>query len=155
MVTKLFASTDKDVIVDACWAVSYMSGNKGGILACQGVEGLTESLVQYLLNSESSSIIRPALRAIGNFVTTDEASLTQKCLDANFISAFPRLLNHSEKMIRKEAVWALSNIAAGTTKQVQAIISHNDAKYGATGASIIQTIVGFAKNEEYKIRKVR
>ena len=102
------------------------------------VPGVTESLIELLINSNSSSVVQPALRCIGNFVTGSKDSMTQKCLDSNLMSAFPRLLNHTKRSIRKEATWALSNIAAGTKNQVQSIISFKGDDDNSTGASIMR-----------------
>lgn len=61
------------------------------------------------------------LRTVGNIVTGDNAQ-TQTMLDGGIILSLLGLLSHSNKGIRKEACWALSNIAAGTSDQIQAIM---------------------------------
>lgn len=37
----------------------------------------------------------------------------------------PGLLQHIKASIKKEACWMLSNITAGSTEQIQAVIDHN------------------------------
>ena len=43
-------------------------------------------------------------------------------LDCSALQAFPRLLQHSKHSIVKEAAWTISNITAGNTAQIQAVI---------------------------------
>ena len=44
-------------------------------------------------------------------------------IDNGGIDAMEVLLNSTTKTIRKEALWSLSNITAGTEKQIGAVIS--------------------------------
>ena len=43
-------------------------------------------------------------------------------IESGLLEALPQLLNHSNQVLRKEAVWILSSIAAGTVSQVQKAI---------------------------------
>jgi hypothetical protein len=67
----------------------------------------------------------PALRIIGNLVTGDDLQ-TQIVLNLSALSVLASLLNSAEKKdIIKETCWALSNITAGNTSQIQAVIEAN------------------------------
>ena len=46
----------------------------------------------------------------------------QHVIDCNALAAFPRLLEHTKPSIVKEAAWTISNITAGNTSQIQAVI---------------------------------
>lgn len=60
----------------------------------------------------------PVTRILGNLVTsTDE--ITDMVLEAEGLKYICNLLNHTNPVIRKESAWTISNIAAGTTTQVQ------------------------------------
>ncbi len=58
---------------------------------------------------------------MGNIVTGDD-SQTQAILECNALPAFHTLLRHNKINIQKEAAWAISNITAGNTTQIQAVI---------------------------------
>ena len=48
--------------------------------------------------------------------------LLQAILDAGALAAFGRLLTHPKNSLQKEAAWTISNITAGNTNQIQAVI---------------------------------
>jgi|TARA_B110000208_G_scaffold106876_1_gene132699 hypothetical protein len=118
---------DAEVVSDACWALSYISDGSNerieAIVECGAVAVLTR-LLQYhaAQGSSKASIVTPTLRALGNIVTGSD-SQTQAVLDAGAIPAFCSVLNHPKQVVRKETCWALSNVAAGTKEQVEALIS--------------------------------
>lgn len=43
-------------------------------------------------------------------------------VDAGVLPHLSKLIYHTNRDVRKEACWTLSNIAAGTVRQIQAII---------------------------------
>lgn len=59
---------------------------------------------------------------MGNIVTgTDEQ--TQCVLNAGALAVFPVLLGYPSPNIQKEAAWAVSNITAGKSSQIQEVIN--------------------------------
>lgn len=64
----------------------------------------------------------PALRSIGNIVSGSDLQ-TQAVIDAGVLNVLPQLMRHPKASVQKEAVWALSNIAAGPCKQIQQLIT--------------------------------
>lgn len=71
-------------------------------------------------------VTKPALRTIGNIVcaecSDDAVDYTEVILDCNAVPRLKELVTHSNREIQKEACWTLSNIAAGTVDQIQAVI---------------------------------
>ena len=81
----------------------------------------------------------PALRTVGN-ICAQEAEQTQAVLDCGALPRLGALLHSPKKEMRKEACWAVSNITAGPTAQVEA----------ACAAGLVPRLVELASEEEYE-----
>ncbi|KAL5457708.1 hypothetical protein EMCRGX_G034995 [Ephydatia muelleri] len=137
----LIQHTDKEIVTDACWALSYLTdGNTERIQAVVDA-GIVPRLVK-LLGCEEITCITPALRAVGNIVTGNDQQ-TQLVLDCGALPYFTALLCHSKPNIQKEAAWTLSNITAGQSVQIQSVID--------TG--LIPPIVEIMTKGDYKAQK--
>eukprot|EP00117_Sycon_ciliatum_P008276 scpid39200/ scgid11049/ Importin subunit alpha-4; Importin alpha Q1; Karyopherin subunit alpha-4 len=114
----LICHEDVEVCKDVCWSLSFLSDGNGDDSLVKAViaSGIVQHLVQ-MLGKESSAILVPALRAVGNLATGTETQ-TQLVLDNGALQFFPRLLECKEERVKKEASWALSNITAGTPAQI-------------------------------------
>jgi hypothetical protein len=55
----------------------------------------------------------PAMRCIGNLLTTNEIDKIELMLEYNLLEKLNSLLHSTSSHIVKECCWALSNIAAG------------------------------------------
>ena len=80
-----------------------------------------------LLGHASWRVTKPALRTIGNIVCAEcseesTTDYTEIILDCHAVPKLKELVTHSNREIQKEACWTLSNIAAGTVDQIQAVI---------------------------------
>ena len=67
----------------------------------------------------------PSVRILGNASMGDD-SLTDILIEEGVLSAFKRLVKHDKKVVRREVCWVLSNIAAGTARQVRALLNESD-----------------------------
>lgn len=113
------SKVDPDTMVDAAWALSYISdGNDERIQPVIDL-GVLPFLMQMMLSGNNALIV-PALRTIGNLVSGNDRQ-TQAVLEAGALNALLPLLSHSKKNVRKETCWVLSNIAAGTTDQLNSL----------------------------------
>ena len=71
---------------------------------------------------QSTSVLVPALRTVGNIVTGDDLQ-TQVVINCNALPCLLNLLTTShKKSIKKEACWTISNITAGTKEQIQFVL---------------------------------
>ncbi|KAG2391816.1 hypothetical protein C9374_013301 [Naegleria lovaniensis] len=119
VLAQLLFSTDEEILVEVCWAFSFMTAEKEGIeRALQA--NVTRRLVE-LMGHSSANVVLPALRTIGNIVSGND-SYTQTVINCNALSILCQLLSHSKNNIRKEACWTVSNITAGSVEQIQAVI---------------------------------
>lgn len=91
---------------------------------------------------DSHSIVKAALRVVGNIVTGDDVQ-TQVILNSGALPHILHLLSSEKESIRKEASWTISNITAGNRTQIQAVID----------AHIFPVLINILKNDEFKTRK--
>lgn len=123
VLAELIKLDDKEILTDACWALSYLSDGTNEMIQAVMSSGVTPRLVE-LLNHTCPTVITPALRSVGNFVTGDD-SQTQTVLDCNILVYLKNLLSHTKTTIIKETCWTLSNIAAGNPNQVELLYTYN------------------------------
>lgn len=138
----LIHSADADILTDTCWALSYLSDGANDKIQALIEAGVCPRLVQLLLH-QSSTVLIPALRTVGNIVTGDDCQ-TQFVMDNGVLPNLLQLLTqHYKKMIKKEACWTISNITAGNRSQIQAVID----------ANIIGPLVQLLQHAEFDIKK--
>jgi hypothetical protein len=122
--------TDREVLVDTLWALSYISdGGDDRIRAViEGTKipdkfpaGALPKVVEYLL-SENPKILQPTVRLVGNIASGSAPDLTDTLLASGVLANLGTLLCTPKTNIRKEAVWALSNITAGSPAQIAAVM---------------------------------
>lgn len=141
MLAKLVYSLDDEVLIDACWAISYLSDGSNDKIQAVIEAGIPRRLVE-LLTHASTSVQTPALRSVGNIVTGDDIQ-TQVIINSGALSALLSLLGSGKDGIRKEACWTISNITAGNSTQIQAVID----------ANIIPPLINLLSNGDFKTRK--
>jgi len=98
-----------------CWETEYCELVAGA--------GLLRYAVAFLPASEGDFLL-PALRVIGNVAACSDW-MTQQILDLDILDRLEPLILHENTAIRKQVLWTLSNIAAGSTAQIQLFIAHS------------------------------
>ena len=68
-------------------------------------------------------IIVPALRILGS-LTRNREYLIEMLKENNLMEGLEKVLMSDKKVIRTEACWVLSNIAAGSLEDVNFLLSH-------------------------------
>lgn len=121
LLERLVNAADQETVTDACWALSYLSDGPNHKIDAVLQTGVMPRIVQLL--GSSSPAQTPALRLVGNIITGDDKQTAAILNIPQTLPILMNLLSHSKRNIRKEACWALSNIAAGTTEQVQTLIN--------------------------------
>jgi 2C-methyl-D-erythritol 2,4-cyclodiphosphate synthase len=92
---------------------------KNNVQAVVGDSSITTRLIE-LLVYPYAKVQNSALFAVCDLFTHPQASVTLICL---YLQRVPVLLSHSDAFIREHASLVLSNIAAGTATQIQAIFN--------------------------------
>lgn len=141
VLTKLIYSLDDEILIDACWAISYLSDGSNDKIQAVIESGVCRRLVDLLLH-QSTSVQTPALRSVGNIVTGDDLQ-TQVVIASGALPALLSLLSSPKDGIRKEACWTISNVTAGSPPQIQAVID----------ANIIPPLINILQNADFKTRK--
>jgi importin subunit alpha-6/7 len=132
---------DDEILIDACWAISYLSDGSNDKIQAVIESGVCRRLVDLLMHP-STSVQTPALRSVGNIVTGDDLQ-TQVVIASGALPALLSLLSSPKDGIRKEACWTISNITAGSPPQIQAVID----------ANIIPPLINILSNADFKTRK--
>ncbi|TDH73994.1 hypothetical protein CCR75_003636 [Bremia lactucae] len=109
-------------LCDTCWALVEMTLHDSDIVGGIVQAGLCPRLVELLYISQSSILLAPVLRLLGNIVSA-EIVYSQAVLDAKLLEVMPRVLNTTSRAVREEACWMLSNIAGGQEEQVVAMMN--------------------------------
>lgn len=141
VLSKLVYSLDDEVLIDACWAISYLSDGSNDKIQAVIEAGIPRRLVELLMHA-STSVQTPALRSVGNIVTGDDVQ-TQVIINCGALPCLLSLLSSNKDGIRKEACWTISNITAGNSTQIQAVID----------ANIIPPLIHLLSNGDLKTRK--
>ena len=87
-------------------------------------------------------IYNPCLRMLANLVTGED-SVTQRVLEAGYLDVIYPFMSHFCTKLRKEVMWSLSNILAGTHQQIEAVLSR---------PKIFQALMNSAKSDVYSVQ---
>ncbi|CAI2364238.1 unnamed protein product [Moneuplotes crassus] len=141
IISECLKTNDKNqILTDGIWALYYISevGEKTNTVMIQC--GLIEILKTYIKHSDNS-IVLLCVKIFGNFVLREENE-TQDVIDAEVLPHLHDLLLHQDKIIIRETCWTLSNICAGPTDHISALIK----------CGIIDKLIELIEADEYGIR---
>ncbi|CAM8959716.1 unnamed protein product [Rhodiola kirilowii] len=116
---------DEELATEVAWVVVYLSALSNyatGILVNSDV---LELLVQCLATSNSLQLLIPVLRSLGNLVAGDSHTTSHLApgheITENAVAALGKCLKSEHRVLKKEAAWVLSNIAAGSVEHKRLI----------------------------------
>mmetsp|Transcript_64472 Transcript_64472/g.179365 ORF Transcript_64472/g.179365 Transcript_64472/m.179365 type:complete len:624 (-) Transcript_64472:190-2061(-) len=147
----LAGSDDVHMLSEALWGLCYLIEGAGSDEANQSARGIQMLSVCYAPDEVPQSPAKhplvarvvecthltgspcgtlgtptfvPALRLLGQMVSTSNPALVDAALSAGAPKAFRRAMQDRRmpKQVRRDAAWAIANIAAGTREQVQLLL---------------------------------
>ena len=112
------------LLLDCCSVLDKATAS-GDVMLIQAVLDLgVVPKIRDLLRDGSLKVALAAVKVIGNLlVGTNEQ--VDRVLDVELLDEFERLLSRQKRYIRKEVLWSLSNVTAGTAIQTQLIFCHS------------------------------
>jgi hypothetical protein len=114
------AASYQPFLADACWALFFISEISDEAVDMILATGIASHLVSLLTSLTSLEVLLPVVRTVGNILSGNEGQ-TQHMINAGAIPALSKILEIEQIVIWREVCWALSNIAAGGSQQVQAL----------------------------------
>jgi importin subunit alpha-1 len=119
----LAALEDGPTAADALWGLSFLfdGDERAAAAALAAAPGLAARAVALMAHADGALAL-PALRIVGALTAGSEA-LTQAAVDAGALAGLVPLLGSARRAIRREACWAISNVAAGAPAQIGAVIA--------------------------------
>jgi importin subunit alpha-1 len=138
------ASESAAIRANAAWALSYQCDGDEARIQAVVVSGVIPTLIKIVKDCPTNrSFMIPAVRCLGNIVTGN-AKQTEAVLNAGILDLAMDLIEHPATAIKKDTCWILSNIAAGTKKQTDALFQVN---------GLVKKIVQCASDAPWEIRK--
>ncbi|KAG4976915.1 hypothetical protein AAZX31_13G121100 [Glycine max] len=114
---------DDELATEVAWVVVYLSALSNIATSMLVKSNVLELLVHKLATSNSLQLMIPVLRSLGNLIASDSHAIPGLGITDNVIQVLVKCLNCENRVLKKEASWVLSNIAAGSVEHKQLIYS--------------------------------
>jgi len=102
------------------WALEYATDGPPEVFEYFAKQKTIVMKLVELLDHPTVAVQTPIVRTLGNVLTGDEEQ-TEVIISCGILPCFTKLFEHPKSGMRKEVMWALSNITAGRL-QIQAVI---------------------------------
>ena len=150
----LLGSEDCAILADSAWGLCYITDtdtdteislrtHTQAVLDTPGVLARCVALLGRGGDRGWDNLTVPVLRVLGNVVLGTDAQAQAAC-DAGALEALRPLLSHARNSNKREAAWILSNIAAGTPRQLGAVMAL---------PGLMASVVALLHNRDWHVRK--
>ncbi|KAK9291014.1 hypothetical protein L1049_009197 [Liquidambar formosana] len=116
---------DEELATEVAWVVVYLSALSNTATSILVKSDVLQLLVERLATSNSLQLLIPVLRSLGNLVAGDTQTSNVLVpgheITDNAIAALIKCLKSEHRVLKKEAAWVLSNIAAGSIEHKKLI----------------------------------
>ena len=117
----LTVSNDSEVLADTAWALSYLTDTGDAEQVSAVLSYVDVARLVSLLAHPSTAVHTPVLRVVGNLVS-GQSEITNQVVKRGALAQLKGLVLSNKKSVRKEALWAVSNICADSQPMLQAVI---------------------------------
>ncbi|XP_027173061.1 importin subunit alpha-9 [Coffea eugenioides] len=119
---------DEELATEVAWVVVYLSALSHVATSMLVKSDLLQILVERLGMSNSLQLLIPVLRSIGNLVAGDAhvastVLVIGQSITDSILPALIKCLESEHRVMKKEAAWVLSNIAAGSVEHKKLVYS--------------------------------
>ncbi|TKY52898.1 Importin subunit alpha-9 [Spatholobus suberectus] len=119
---------DDELATEVAWVVVYLSALSNVATSMLVKTEVLELLVNKLATSNNLQLMIPVLRSLGNLIAGDSHAIYAVLIPGreiadNAIEVLVKCLNCENRVLKKEAAWVLSNVAAGSVEHKQLIYS--------------------------------
>ncbi|XP_028775194.1 importin subunit alpha-9 isoform X2 [Neltuma alba] len=119
---------DDELATEVAWVIVYLSALSNVATSMLVKSDVLQLLVKRLSASSSLQLLIPVLRSLGNLIAGDSNTIYAVIVPGreitdNVIEVLVKCLKSEHRVLKKEAAWVLSNIAAGSVEHKQLIYS--------------------------------
>ncbi|GAB2229663.1 hypothetical protein Drorol1_Dr00013913 [Drosera rotundifolia] len=119
---------DEELTTEVAWVVVYLSALSNIAASMMVKSSVVQLLAERLATSNSLQMLIPVLRSLGNLVAGEPRTTTDVLVPGSeftdyAVAALVKCLKSEHRVLKKEAAWVLSNIAAGYIQHKQSIYS--------------------------------
>ncbi|KAG9395858.1 HEAT-like repeat [Carpediemonas membranifera] len=108
-------------LVDLLIAVAFISHGGDSDIAAVCQAGIVPSVVDLVAGPRT--VATSAIRVLGNITSSDDNRYIDVVIDALGLAALVSVLATAPDPLKREALWALANVAAGTPAQLTAVLN--------------------------------
>ena len=99
--------------------------NSGNVSLIQSVLDLNIiPVLKEWMESESSKVVLGAIKVVGNLMLGMDAQV-DRVVEGDMMDRLERVMDRRKRYIRKEVLWMLSNVAAGSLAQMRLLFRHS------------------------------
>ncbi|KAL4340357.1 hypothetical protein GQ457_08G020120 [Hibiscus cannabinus] len=120
---------DEELATEVAWVIVYLSALSNFATGVLVKSDALQPLVERLATSNSLQLLIPVLRSLGNLVAGDSHTTSTVLIPGmksqvnGVVKVLVKCLKSDHRVLKKEASWVLSNIAAGSIEHKQLIYS--------------------------------
>ncbi|ORY07322.1 ARM repeat-containing protein [Basidiobolus meristosporus CBS 931.73] len=131
-------------VSEITWVLAYLTSGKEEYSTTLLNDGLAPLLVKHMpVMADKGSLAIPIIRTIGNIASCSDWHADSLIQQPGFLANLVPYINSELRALKKESLWVLSNLTAGTLEHVTRVLD----------AGILPCLVEIATHSNFDIRK--